>query len=513
MAEKTSRAAAFPKIGRVVVIIFCLIFLGWMLFFTLSKAHEKPIENWWIAKNPENPLQPYYFLRSYIHKEPFHLIWGFEGLRKLPDYVNLMAAGLILLSITLSLGKRTVNTKSILPRRGLQTSPILIYAGTILLSFIMFFTLRVSYENNRLFGDAYGLPGQAEDGFISSSEILTRFLFNTISALLNTFSAEQPGYYAIAILSCLAGGLFLMGIMGIANRITEDVGEKVLLFIALVGIGTVIQFFGYIETTALELSFMGLFFASALQTIYRRDKTNYWLWAAMGFMGLALLSHAAGLLLMPGLVVLLLVQEGETKQLRMKLKRIVQAKIALPFILLIVLPFVLALFPYFFRGALGDAAGGGDHIPFVLLKNVDYAQRPSVYINYDMLSLWHLTDVLSTFIVGATTSMPLILVSVILRHRSKEPFPMQESQALWLLGTTAVSCGLIPIIWNHDYGMWGDWNIATTYLFPLHVFSWVLFLFSARRFERDFRYYFGLVIPLLITQWVGLLGLALQFYG
>ena len=513
MSEETLQAAPFPKAGRGVVLVFCLLFVSVMLFFSLSAVHAKPVENWWIARDPENPLKAYIFLRSYIHEEPFHLLWGFEGLRRLPAFGSLLAAGLILLSLVLSLLKSPPNGRVRFPGTGLPASTVLRYALVVVLSCIVFFTLRVSYADNRLFGDAYGLPGQAEDGFVSSSEILTRLSFNGITLLLNAFSVKQPGYYAIVIVSCLAGGLFLMGIMAIGNRIAEEAGERALLFIALVGIGTVLQFFGYIETTALELSFMGLFFASALQAIYHRDKTTRWLWAAMGTIGLALLSHAAGLLLMPALFALLLVREGAAVGLCTRLKALMRADRVIPFMLLVVLPFLLALFPYFFRGAPGDAVGGGDHIPFVLLKNVDYAHRPSEYINYDMFSFWHLTDILSAFIAGAPTSLPLLLVSAILRARAKEALPAQERQALWLLGTAAVSCTLIPIIWNHDYGIWGDWNIATTYLFPLHAFSWVLFLFSARRFKRDFRYYFGLVIPLLITQGIGLLGLALQFYG
>jgi len=233
----------------------------------------------------------------------------------------------------------------------------------------------------------------------------------------------------------------------------------------------------------------------------------------MGCVGLALLAHAAGLLLMPSLFILLLMQGNESKRLHERIKRILQARIIVPFTLLIILPYAMAMSPFILRGDYGNATGGGDHIAFVLLKNIDYAHRASEYINYDMFSLWHLTDIISALIVGGTAILPLILISLIIRLCSKAAFSRQESQALWVLGTAAASCGLIPIFWNHDYGMWGDWNIATTYLFPLHIFAWIFFLFSARRFDRDFRYSLGVVLPLLITQFVGLLGLALQFYG
>ena len=151
MSEETLQAAPFPKAGRGVVLVFCLLFVSVMLFFSLSAVHAKPVENWWIARDPENPLKAYIFLRSYIHEEPFHLLWGFEGLRRLPAFGSLLAAGLILLSLVLSLLKSPPNGRVRFPGTGLPASTVLRYALVVVLSCIVFFTLRVSYADNRLF--------------------------------------------------------------------------------------------------------------------------------------------------------------------------------------------------------------------------------------------------------------------------------------------------------------------------------------------------------------------------
>lgn len=78
-----------------------------------------------------------------------------------------------------------------------------------------------------------------------------------------------------------------------------------------------------------------------------------------------------------------------------------------------------------------------------------------------------------------------------------------------ILGLSALATASIPILWNHDFGMWGDWNLSATYLFPLNIFAWIIFVFTLRKHQSKKK--FNTIAQLILIQALILLGLYLQF--
>ena len=90
--EDPSALPPFPKLVTYLIKGFCILFAAGMLVFALSESQTPAVQNWWIAKDPLNPLKAFAFHRAYDHEEAFHLLWGLEGLHHLPAYANSMLA-------------------------------------------------------------------------------------------------------------------------------------------------------------------------------------------------------------------------------------------------------------------------------------------------------------------------------------------------------------------------------------------------------------------------------------
>jgi hypothetical protein len=79
-----------------------------------------------------------------------------------------------------------------------------------------------------------------------------------------------------------------------------------------------------------------------------------------------------------------------------------------------------------------------------------------------------------------------------------------------LLAAAGASVFMIGV-WDFDFGIWGDWNIASCYLMPLTMLGWTAFTMAARGGEAR-GLFVGLAVPMLLVQGLLALGIVLQFY-
>ena len=76
----------------------------------------------------------------------------------------------------------------------------------------------------------------------------------------------------------------------------------------------------------------------------------------------------------------------------------------------------------------------------------------------------------------------------------------------------AAACLAVPLVWNHDFGIWGDWNLAVCFLFPLNFLSWAIFVYATRGILREPLPRLCVTLPLVGAQLVLAFGILFQFY-
>jgi hypothetical protein len=261
--------------------------------------------------------------------------------------------------------------------------------------------------------------------------------------------------------------------------------------------GTSLQVMGYIETTMIELAAIALYAAAAARILGVRPHGAAAPLVAWTALGLAAMAHGAGALLLPSAAAMV-APHGRLVGPR------VQQHVML-FIACAVIPFLFIVAPRWLGDDLGNADGGGDAIRFVPW-DFDRADPPSPVLYYGRFELLHLADLANAFFIAAPIALPA-LVGLPFMGRAARPGPL-----VVLLACAAAFALVIPLLWNHDFGMWGDWNLASTYLFPLHLLSWVWVVQTLERFPGQTRYQVALPTTLMGVQLMGLAGLAFQLY-
>ncbi len=132
---------------------------------------------------------------------------------------------------------------------------------------------------------------------------------------------------------------------------------------------------------------------------------------------------------------------------------------------------------------LGDIAGGSDHGMFVPFSNdgvgLGHRNRPF----YSFFSWLHLVDILSAYLLACPLSLGLISLACWMKKKMHAVFSEPDSRFLLILGLCAASCLVIPVLWHFDFTAYGDWNITSTYLFPLNAFAWIYFIYALRNQE------------------------------
>lgn len=205
MEKSNSTSDILLKILRIFVVLLGVLFI----------IYPYIPQNIFIAKHPIDG-STFHFFRSHGLKVPFHLVWAFEGSKKIPLLLKIV---ILLLFFGLPFYKRI--TTSI---RRLFTlykiSPHILYPAVFIISSTLFYLFRVTPELNAAFGDGPTLPGEIDQGIVFGAEVLTSHFF-----------IPPNGILAAQISSALSGGIFVTSILLFARSVGKNWQEKSAVFL------------------------------------------------------------------------------------------------------------------------------------------------------------------------------------------------------------------------------------------------------------------------------------------
>ncbi len=445
--------------------------------------------------------------RSHGLRIPFHLLWGSLGWERIPLGMRL-AAALTVAGLALWPARACPLPSPLPPRRAPSRREKLLLALGALAAAPLFWLLRVDPAINRQFGDAPALMPQIRDALhVFPSEVLTMHLFNTIGNLIELLSGDPWPELTIALAVCGTGAVFVWACGWLALTWGRGRAQKLHLFAGIAMTGATLQFFNYVETTFLVLAALALFFAAATGLLLAGDlpARRRRLLGGYGALSLAILAHGGGVVLLPATLLLILSLEPARAGLA-RLRSLLDPWAVAGFVLIVLLPwYLLVARPFLLAGNFGNMGGGADDFNFVPW-DIAAAREVSRHVYYAMISWWHLLDIGSGLLIAAPLAPVFLICAAWMLRGARLDRPDRELLAI--AATAALSAASIPLLWDFDFGGWGDWNILATYLFPLNVFAWLALLTASER-RSETRQAFA---PALLIQILFALGIALQFY-
>jgi hypothetical protein len=129
-----------------------------------------------------------------------------------------------------------------------------------------------------------------------------------------------------------------------------------------------------------------------------------------------------------------------------------------------------------------------------------------------MISKLHLFDIISGILVAAPLSFVMIAAAGWLAWRARARWDAADGWMALVTGAAASGGLFLVMVWHFDFAIWGDWNIATAYLFPLNLLGWVALMPALRLTNRTRGLYIGLLAPMLAVQAFLAFGILMQLY-
>lgn len=225
---------------------------------------------------------------------PAARLWGINLLYYFPLGLRLLlcAIGLIVLIPKLNgaLTSRLTRAFGWIGERSGKMNRYLKYSVASVISLVVFWIFRSATP---LLGDGYLRAGELKYGTLMSlTEPLDFFLHLAVFRLFGL-----DGQTTFAVLSCVAGGIFVFLVFLFGDLWGKDGEEKLLISSILLSMGAIQLFFGYIESYA----FMYLCLAAYLLFALRYSKgQGSFLWPCL-FLFLASGFHLSALVLLPSL--------------------------------------------------------------------------------------------------------------------------------------------------------------------------------------------------------------------
>ncbi len=240
---------------------------------------------------------------------PKERLWGLDLLHYVPPFQRFFLIGfglLILIPPTNRfIADRLAKLLTLVENDLKKTNKYYKYALISLASFFPFWIFRIK---TYILGDGNLRVAEILDGWkFSATEPLDFYLHASLSRLF-----KLDPFTTYAILSCLAGVLFIFLILLLSNLIGEKGQEKLLIFSVLATMGANQLFFGYVESYTLMYVAFGGFILSSLY--YLKGKCGFF-WPSLVFI-LSVSLHLSAIFLLPSVLYLGIAkrsQEGEAK--------------------------------------------------------------------------------------------------------------------------------------------------------------------------------------------------------
>lgn len=465
-------------------------------------------------------------IRSHRTTVSFHQAWSSEGWRWVGWGGRLLPALVVLGAVVVGVWRRRAPSP---PRdaTGAQRIPtpverwrhrrLLVGGLLVVASGAAFWFGRVPVPVLITYGDSIKLIQQiGEASWVFPAEPLMMHLFNLVSRGLSAWRGAPDGLLAGQWTALACGVVYVACLWILASSRRSGTAGALLLWLAFAGTGTATQFFGVVETTVLQTAAAAGFLATcvlALQepvgsTVRARRLLLVHVW-----MGILLSAHAAGVAFLPALVMLWIVVGRQERRHRVdRNRRLVSWRHGLPALLAAWTPWlVFVWWPFTRLGNLGNSAGGADTFRFVPW-DVETARQSSSYVYYGMLSGLHALDVSAALLAACPFALLLLVAAAVLRRRAGGHGDEAQAAIAAVLRLAALGCAAVVLLWDFDFGMWGDWNIVTCYLVPLHLCAWVEFDEALHRSVPAEWSRWMLVVPLVVTQVALGLGLWLQLH-
>ncbi|MBN1331488.1 hypothetical protein JW978_01215 [Candidatus Dojkabacteria bacterium] len=454
-----------------------LIFANLLAAFSIIVLSLVPIENL-IGKDP---ITGDYFLFYKTHgfKTTFNLAWGIYGYRTL----QLRYLFLLFFSIAgFSIGqlsypkffKRIYDKLSNISKINLNIKAQYLLGLFIVL--LVLVLLRTDPVKNAYFADGSQLPREIREGMIFAAEILTTFEYVIFDKFLSSFYPTLTASMSIEISAIFNGLIYVPAVYFLSRILAKKKQDFLLLFLGIISTIPIINFLGYIETTSLCLAMIAAYILFGLEYL-RKTEIKYFMLSSAA-LTLAILAHTGAILLAPSFGLLYLkgnLQKFKKADISKLIFNPIKAAVIGG---LVLLPLLLISYNLFYaKGNVGNLQGGGDGIQFVPLS-FDYANPVSQFVYYDMISLWHFIDIAWVIALSATFLIPVSVIYLLAHFRKINKKAILDMiwnpSYLHFLLLTSLFTFLVPLLWNHDFGVWGDWNISATFMFPSQVLTWYL---------------------------------------
>jgi tetratricopeptide (TPR) repeat protein len=309
-----------------------------------------------------------------------------------------------------------------------------------LLFLILFWILRTE---THFLGDGYQILSNIETDELAFkwTEPLESFLhLKAFHLAKSVFNLDAETLYAI--LSCVAGSIFIFLCFLFANFLGKERPQKILVFLILISLGSIQLFFGYVEHyTFLFLSVFGFLFLSLayLEGNPKNSSRIKLIFPSLIFI-LAFLFHVSALYLLPSLFFLFLVASERSKFDREK-----KLLLGILAIFLVVLIF------------LGYKRYSWSVPPLFVPLAHDRYSAPG----YTLFSLPHLSDFLNQQLLISPVGLILILAFLVCKSRGsfgkgKTFLVNPSSQFLLIVGLSQL---LFDFIIDPGLGASRDWDM------------------------------------------------------
>jgi tetratricopeptide (TPR) repeat protein len=383
-------------------------------------------------------------------------LWGVNQLHYFPLGLRLAlcAFGLLILIPRLNRFLVDLLTEALAPlaRRLTKLNKYLLYSSISLLCLVPFWLLRAKTP---LLGDGYLRAGELKLGsLLSITEPLDFYLHLFFFKLLGL-----DGYSTFAVLSCVAGALYVFFILLLCDLWGRGGKEKLFVFLIMTTLGAIQLFFGYIES----YSFMFVLLTGyALLSLRYLQGLSGFVWPCL-FLFLASGFHLSALSLLPSLVYLGLVRLPEHDRSRMAGGRLANA------VLLVCLVSVMGLGLYILRTYSSEGTFGSFLIhPFGSGEGL-----------YSFFSIAHLLDFINHQLLVSPIGLILCLgVLVWFRRRGS-----LGGAALKFLALVTACLFAFALLVDPKLGYARDWDLFASAGLGISLLG-VYLLMSALRTER-----------------------------